>query len=110
MELTKDQALSLLSEVAEMVDQRREAWDEARRVRDELVQLLDGQVGMTRAGMARAARLTRPWLYSVLDGQERAEVLEDVLLDPVLRDAIARSVGEYSLGDDDGRIRLDVRA
>lgn len=109
MELTTEQALGVLAAVAQTTEEAREAWEQARRVRDELIQLLDGQVGVTRAGLARAAHLYRPAIYAILDGHERAELLEDVLLDSVLREAIERSVGSYSLGDDDGRIRIDVR-
>jgi hypothetical protein len=109
MELTTEQAMALLGEVATKADAAREQWDAARRVRDDLIRLLDGQVGVTRAGMARVVGISRPVLYQVLDSQE--QLLADVVVDPVLREAIGRAIGgDYSLGDDDGRIRIDVRA
>lgn len=101
--------MALLGEVAQTADEAREAWDAARRVRDDLIRLLDGQAGVSRAGMARVVGISRPVLYQVLENRE--ELVADVLVDPVLRDAIRGALGrDYAIGDDDGRIRIDVRA
>jgi hypothetical protein len=113
MQLTVEEALSLLNRLGDNVRQKRLALEEAEDARNALIRAFDGQPGMARTAMAMALGIDRTRVFVIANERkpERESLAGDgVPMDQALYDALVEVVGQFARNVRDAEsVHLDVR-